>query len=94
MLRDIHRNCIVIDTRFSPMAMIFPLLAYTEPPLGGASSSLFDLRVDIGSTLGAVLTYVVWGVYFRKAHLVLRRSFAMMRGRHIWLVLAENLKKR
>jgi len=28
-------------------------------------------------------------MYFRKAHLVLRRSFAMMRGRHIWLVVAE-----
>ena len=47
-----------------------------------------------GSTLAVhwvlfVIAYVVLGMYFRKAHLVLRRSFAMMRGRHIWLVVAE-----
>ena len=36
-----------------------------------------------------IIAYVLLSMYFRKAHLVLRRSFAMMRGRHIWLVVAE-----
>ena len=47
-----------------------------------------------GSTLAVhwvlfVIAYIVLSLYFRKAHLVLRRSFAMMRGRHIWMVVAE-----
>ena len=95
VLRDIHRNCIVIDTRFSPMAMIFP-------PLWLIQNRLWEVLVAVfliyGSTLAVhwvlfLISYVVLGVYFRKAHLVLRRSFAMMRGRHIWLVLAERSEK-
>ena len=35
-----------------------------------------------------IIAYVVLGLYLRKAHLILRRSFAMMRGRHIWMVVA------
>ena len=90
VLRDIFRNCIVLDTRLSPMAMIFP-------PLWCIQNRLWEVLVAVflvyGITLAVhwvlfVIAYVVLGIYFRKAHLVLRRSFAMMRGRHIWLVLA------
>ena len=89
--RDIYRNCIVLDTRLSPMAMIFP-------PLWLMQNRLWEVMIAVfliyGSTLAVhwvlfVIAYVVLGMYFRKAHLVLRRSFAMMRGRHIWLVVAE-----
>ena len=91
VLRDIYRNCIVLDTRLSPMAMIFP-------PLWLMQNRLWEVMIAVfliyGSTLAVhwvlfVIAYVVLGMYFRKAHLVLRRSFAMMRGRHIWLVVAE-----
>ena len=90
VLRDIFRNCIVLDTRLSPMAMIFP-------PLWCIQNRLWEVLVAVflvyGITLAVhwvlfVIAYVVLGIYFRKPHLVLRRSFAMMRGRHIWLVLA------
>ena len=91
VLRDIFRNCIVLDTRLSPMAMIFP-------PLWLMQNRLWEVMIAVfliyGSTLAVhwvlfLIAYVVLSVYFRKAHLVLRRSFGMMRGRHIWLVVAE-----
>ena len=90
VLRDIFRNCIVLDTRLSPVAMIFP-------PLWAIQNRLWEVLIALflvyGVTLAVhwalfVIAYIILGVYFRKAHLVLRRSFAMMRGRHIWLVLA------
>ena len=91
VLRDIYRNCMVLDTRLSPMAMIFP-------PLWLLQSRLWEVLVATfliyGATLAVhwllfVIAYVILSVYFRKAHLVLRRSFSMMRGRHIWMVVAE-----
>ena len=91
VLRDIFRNCMVLDTRLSPMVMIFP-------PLWLMQNRLWEVLIATlliyGSTLAVhwllfLTAYVLLIVYFRKAHLVLRRSFAMMRGRHIWLVVAE-----
>jgi hypothetical protein len=91
VLRDIFRNCVVIDTRLSPMAMIFP-------PLWCMQNRLWEVLVATfliyGTTLAVhwvlfIIAYVVLSIYFRKAHLVIRRSFAMMRGRHIWMVVAE-----
>ena len=91
VLRDIFRNCIVLDTRLSPMAMIFP-------PLWCVQNRLWEVLIAVflvyGITLAVhwvlfVIAFVVLGIYFRKAHLVLRRSFAMMRGRHIWMVVAD-----
>ena len=91
VLRDIFRNCMVLDTRLSPMAVIFP-------PLWVIQSKLWEVLVAValiyGSTLAVhwalfIVAYVLLSLYFRKAHLVLRRSFAMMRGRHIWMVVAE-----
>ena len=91
VLRDIFRNCMVLDTRLSPMAIVFP-------PLWLMQNRLWEVMVAVfliyGSTLAVhwvlfVIAYVVLSLYFRKAHLVLRRSFAMMRGRHIWMVVAE-----
>ncbi|GIS12069.1 MAG: hypothetical protein CM15mP115_12200 [Alphaproteobacteria bacterium] len=81
----------VLDTRLSPMAVIFP-------PLWVIQSKLWEVLVAVvliyGSTLAVhwalfIVAYVLLSLYFRKAHLVLRRSFAMMRGRHIWMVVAE-----
>ena len=91
VLRDIFRNCMVLDTRLSPMVMIFP-------PLWLMQNRLWEVLIATlliyGSTFAVhwllfLTAYVLLIVYFRKAHLVLRRSFAMMRGRHIWLVVAE-----
>jgi hypothetical protein len=91
VLRDIFRNCVVIDTRLSPMAMIFP-------PLWCMQNRLWEVLIATfliyGTTLAVhwvlfIIAYVVLSIYFRKAHLVIRRSFAMMRGRHIWMVVAE-----
>ena len=82
VLRDIFRNCIVLDTRLSPTAMIFP-------PIWCLQNRLWEVLVATflvyGITLAVhwvlfIIAYVVLAIYFKKAHLVLRRSFAMMRG--------------
>lgn len=91
VLRDIFRNCMVLDTRLSPIAIVFP-------PLWLMQNRLWEVMIAVfliyGSTLAVhwvlfIIAYIVLSLYFRKAHLVLRRSFAMMRGRHIWMVVAE-----
>lgn len=91
VLRDIFRNCIVLDTRLSPMTMIFPPLWLMQHRLWEVLIAVFLIY---GTTLAVhwvlfIIAYVVLSIYFRKAHLVIRRSFAMMRGRHIWMVIAE-----
>ena len=91
VLRDIYRNCIVLDTRLSPMTMIFPPLWLMQNRLWEVLIATFLIY---GTTLSVhwllfIIAYIVLSIYFRKAHLVLRRSFAMMRGRHIWMVVAE-----
>ena len=91
VLRDIFRNCMVLDTRLSPMAIVFPPLWLMQNRLWEVMIAAFLIY---GSTLAVhwvlfVIAYIVLSLYFRKAHLVLRRSFAMMRGRHIWMVVAE-----
>ena len=90
VLRDIFRNCIVLDTRLSPMAMIFPPLWLMQNRLWEVLIATFLIY---GATLAVhwvlfIIAYIVLGLYLRKAHLILRRSFAMMRGRHIWMVVA------
>ena len=91
VLRDIYRNCMVLDTSLSPMAVIFPPLWLMQNRLWEVLIATFLIY---GTTLAVhwalfIIAYVLLSMYFRKAHLVLRRSFAMMRGRHIWLVVAE-----
>ena len=90
VLRDIFRNCIVLDTRLSPLATIFPPLWLMQNRLWEVLLATFLIY---GATLAVhwvlfVIAYVLFSLYLRKAHLVLRRSFAMMRGRHIWMVVA------
>lgn len=90
VLRDIFRNCIVLDTRLSPMAMIFPPVWLMHNRLWEVLIATFLIY---GATLAVhwvlfIVAYVVLSLYLRKAHLILRRSFAMMRGRHIWMVVA------
>ena len=91
VLRDIFRNCVVLDSRLSQMAVIFPPVWLMQHRLWEVLIAVFLIY---GTTLAVhwvlfVIAYIVLSIYFRKAHLVIRRSFAMMRGRHIWMVVAE-----
>jgi hypothetical protein len=35
-----------------------------------------------------LIVLVLLGLYFKRAHLVLRRSFSLVRGYHMWMVIA------
>ena len=90
VLRDIFRNCSVLDTRLSPVAFVFPPLWAIQHRLWEVLLATFLIY---GATLAVhwglfVVAYIILSVYLRKAHLVLRRSFGLMRGRHIWMVIA------
>ena len=90
VLRDIFRNCSVLDTRLSPVTFIFPPLWAIQHRLWEVLLATFLIY---GATLAVhwvlfVFAYIILSVYLRKAHLVLRRSFGLMRGRHIWTVVA------
>lgn len=91
VVRDMFRGCLVIDTRLSPMAMIFPPLWLFQNRLWEVMIATLLIYMTTFAVHWAlfVITYIILSIYFRKAHLVLRRSFAMMRGRHIWMVVAE-----
>ena len=69
VLRDIFRNCMVLDTRLSPMAIVFPPLWLMQNRLWEVMIAAFLIY---GSTLAVhwvlfVIAYIVLSLYFRKA---------------------------
>jgi hypothetical protein len=90
VLRDMHRKCSVIDTRLSSMSYIFPMAWLLQNRLWEAMIATFMIY---GATLSVhwvlfVIAHVLLAFYFKRAHLVLRRSFGLMRGQHMWMVVA------
>jgi hypothetical protein len=90
VLRDMDRACRIIDTRLSP-------LAYLAPPVWVVYNKLWEVLVALVmiyvSTLAVhwalfLIASVLLSLYFKRAHLVLRRSFSLVRGYHMWMVIA------
>ena len=90
VLRNMERACRIIDTRLSP-------LAYLAPPIWVVQNRLWEVLIAMimicVATLAVhwllfVISIVLLGMYFKRAHLVLRRSFALARGYHMWMVIA------
>ena len=90
VLRNMERSCRIIDTRLSP-------LAYLAPPVWVVYNRLWEVLVALVMiyvvTLAVhwvlfLIALVLLGMYFKRAHLVLRRSFALVRGYHMWMVIA------
>ena len=90
VLRDMDRACRIIDTRLSA-------LAYLAPPVWVVYNKLWEVLVALVmiyvSTLAVhwalfLIASVLLSLYFKRAHLVLRRSFSLVRGYHMWMVIA------
>ena len=90
VLRNMERACRIIDTRLSP-------LAYLAPPIWVVQNRLWEVLIAMimicAATIAVhwllfVVSLVLLGMYFKRAHLVLRRSFALARGYHMWMVIA------
>ena len=90
VLRDMSRSCRIIDTRLSP-------LAYLAPPVWVVYNKLWEVLVALimiyACTFAVhwalfLITSVLLSLYFKRAHLVLRRSFSLVRGYHMWMVIA------
>ena len=90
VLRDINRNCVIIDTQPS-MAAIF------ASPIWLIQNRLWEVLLAViliyGVTLSVswmlfVIVIVLLGLYFRQAQLTLQRSFNLMRQRQMWMIIA------
>ena len=90
VLRDINRNCVIIDTEPSLMATL-------ASPVWLIQNRLWEVLLAVILIYGATLTVswmlfaiavVLLGLYFRQAQLTLQRSFNLMRQRQMWMIVA------
>lgn len=90
VLRDIRRNCVIYDTRKSPMAGMFPVLWLLENRMWEPLMAIllaYVLTFNISITLFAI-TYLLSAVYFTRGQVQFQRSYAMFQEKQMWLVLA------
>lgn len=90
VLRDIRRNCVIYNTRKSPMAGIFPILWLLENRMWEPLMAIllaYVLTFNISIPI-FVITYVLSAVYFLRGQVQFQRSYAMFQEKQMWLVLA------
>jgi len=90
VLRDINRNCVIIDTEPSQMAMYLS-------PVWLIQNKLWEVLLAVILIYGATLTVswmlfviavVLLALYFKQSQIVLQRSFNLMRQRQMWMIVA------
>ena len=90
VLRDLYRRCEIIDTSPDPIATYIPPLwliqnRLFEPLL--AISLIYAITFAVHWVL-FVITYVVLCIYFKRASLMMLRSFIVYKQYQMWLVIA------
>ncbi len=90
VLRDLYRRCEIIDTSPDPIATYVPPLwliqnRLFEPLL--AISLVYAITFAVHWIL-FVISYVVLCVYFKRASLMMLRSFIVYKQYQMWLVIA------
>ena len=90
VLRDLYRRCEIIDTRPDPIATYMP-------PLWLLQNRLFEPLLAISLIYGItfavhwvlfVISYLVLCVYFKRASLMMLRSFIVYKQYQMWMVIA------
>jgi hypothetical protein len=92
VLRDLYRRCEIIDTTPDPIATYMPPLWLVqnrlfEPLL--AISLIYTITFAVHWVL-FVISYFVLCVYFKRASLMMLRSFIVYKQYQMWLVIAAN----
>ncbi|HCP18235.1 MAG TPA: hypothetical protein DIT62_03085 [Alphaproteobacteria bacterium] len=90
VLRDLYRRCEIIDTTPDPVATFVPPIWLVqhrlfEPLL--AISLIYAITFAVHWVL-FVISYIVLCVYFKRASLMMLRSFIVYRQYQMWLVIA------
>lgn len=91
VLRDIKGECNVVDTRVSQLGIFLPpvwLLQHRlwEPLI--ATLAIYTVTLIVHWAL-FLISVILISLYFRKAQLVLLRSFSLHKGKQIWMVIAS-----
>lgn len=90
VLRDLHRNADIIDTRPSQLAVLLP-------PAWLVQNRLWEPLLAVIAIYGVTISFhwIVFvisagllGVYFKQAQIALLRSFAIYRDKQMWLIVA------
>ncbi len=92
VLRDLYRRCEIIDTTPDPIATYMPPLWLVqhrlfEPLL--AISLIYAITFAVHWVL-FVISYIVLCVYFKRASLMMLRSFIVYKQYQMWLVIAAS----
>ena len=90
VLKDLRRDCDIIDTRVDPLGYLVPPLWLLQKQLW---EPLFAVSMIYFVTLSVhwvmfVVTAIILGVYFNRAQTALLRSFSLYKDKQMWLVLA------
>ena len=90
VLRDLHRNAEIIETRPSEVAVYLP-------PVWLAQNRLWEPLLAVSAIYGVtfavhwvvfVFAAILLGLYFKRAQIALLRSFAIYRDKQMWLIVA------
>lgn len=95
VLKDVHRNCQIIDTRPDPFGYILPPFWLIQKQLW---EPLVALIMIYGVTFSVhwtifVFTVIILAVYFSRAQTALLRSYALYKEKQMWLILAATSEK-
>ena len=90
VLRDLHRNAEIIETRTTELAVYLP-------PVWLAQNRLWEPLLAVSAIYGVTLAVhwvvfifaaILLGLYFKRAQIALLRSFAIYRDKQMWLIVA------
>jgi hypothetical protein len=90
VLRDLHRQAEVIETRPSEIAVYLP-------PVWLAQNRLWEPLLAVSAIYGVtfavhwvvfIIAAILLGLYFKRAQIALLRSFAIYRDKQMWLIVA------
>ena len=91
LLRNIEGECNIFDTRVSPLGIYLPPIWLIQQRLWEpffAIISVYIVTLVVHWAL-FLIAAVLLAIYFRRAQLILLRSFSLYKGKIIWMIIAE-----
>ena len=90
LLRNIKSECDVFDTRVSQLGIFLPPVWLIQNRLWEpliATLAIYAVTLSVHWTLFLIAS-VLLSLYFRKAQLILLRSFSLHKEKEIWMIIA------
>ena len=90
LLRNIKGECNIYDTRVSQLGIYLPPIWLFQQRLWEpliATLAIYAVTLSVHWVL-FIISFILVGLYFRKAQLVLLRSFNLNKAKQIWMIIA------